>query len=67
MQPQPQSARTSTIRYAEHTPVARELGALRLSPVNLEIRRSKFDLGVFVAEQVDDAAGYWLYSTELFE
>ena len=66
-QPKPQSARTGTIRYAEHTPVARELGELKLSPVNLEITRSKFDLSVFVAEQEDDAAGYWLYSTELFE
>ena len=47
--------------------VARELGALKLSPVDLEITRSKFDLGVFMADREDELVGYWLYSTELFD
>ena len=45
----------------------RELPGLRLSPFEMPITRSKFDLAVFMVEEENGLTGNWLYSTDLFE
>ncbi len=45
----------------------RTLAGLDLSPFDVEITRSKFDLAVFMVENGQGLAGQWLYSTDLFD
>ena len=45
----------------------RELAGLQVEPFELPITTSKFDMALFVVERPDGLAGYWIYSTELFD
>jgi amino acid adenylation domain-containing protein len=45
----------------------RELAGLKVEPFEVPVTTSKFDMAVFMAEQVEGLIGYWVYSTELFE
>ena len=44
-----------------------ELHSLKLSPFEMPITRSKFDLAVFMVEDENGLTGNWLHSTDLFE
>ena len=48
-------------------PKERNLMGLALSPFELPITRSKFDLAVFVVDRPEELITYWLYSTDLFD
>ena len=48
-------------------PKEKNLTGLTLSPFELPITRSKFDLAVFVVNRPEELLTYWLYSTDLFE
>jgi len=45
----------------------RNLTGLTLSPFELPVTRSKFDLAVFVVDRPEELLTYWLYSTDLFD
>ena len=45
----------------------RDLAGLKLTPFEMPITRSKFDLAVFMVESESGLVGNWLYSTDLFE
>lgn len=48
-------------------PKERNLTGLTLSPFELPLTRSKFDLAVFVVDRPDELITHWLYSTDLFD
>jgi hypothetical protein len=45
----------------------RNLPGLDLSPFEVPITRSKFDLAVFIVEGQEHVVGNWMYSTDLFD
>jgi hypothetical protein len=45
----------------------RGLAGLKVEPFEVPVTTSKFDMAVFMAEQLEGLIGYWVYSTELFE
>jgi amino acid adenylation domain-containing protein len=45
----------------------RNLPGLDLSPFEVPITRSKFDLAVFIVESQEQVVGNWMYSTDLFD
>jgi len=48
-------------------PKERNLAGLTLSPFELPLTRSKFDLAVFVVDRPEELTTYWIYSTDLFD
>ena len=48
-------------------PKERNLTGLTLSPFEVPLTRSKFDLAVFVVDRPEELTTYWIYSTDLFD
>ena len=71
MQPDRRSSHTPIVQVLfvmQNVPQAeRRLGDLEWSPFRMPVRRSKFDLAVFMIEGPDGLVGHWLYSTDSFD